>query len=61
MSQKSERMLFLEAYEYEIENELTELDDELDIEVDLMSIISEIKSNSSLSSLSSLSSVPVNT
>jgi hypothetical protein len=31
-------MLFLEAYEREIENELAELDDELEIEVDLMSI-----------------------
>src|SRR5271169_4207382 len=55
MPRKSERMLFLEAYEREIENELAELDDELEIEVDFMSINSEIESDSSLSSLSSLS------
>ena len=37
MPQKSDRKLFLE-YEREIENELIELDDELEIEVDFMSI-----------------------
>jgi hypothetical protein len=47
----------LEAYEYKIENELIELDNELEIEMDLISIISEIESNSSLSNLSSLSSL----
>jgi hypothetical protein len=43
-------------YELEIENELAELDDELEIEVDCMSIDAEIGSDSSLSSLSSSSS-----
>ena len=37
MPQKSDRKLFLE-YEREIENELIELDDELEIKVDCMSI-----------------------
>src|SRR5205814_8063209 len=57
MPRKSDRKLFLEAYEREIENELAELDNELEIEVDCMSIDSEIGSDSSLSSLSSLSSI----
>jgi len=52
MPRKSDRKLFLEAYEHEIENELADLDDELEIEVDCMSIDSEISSDSSLSSLS---------
>ena len=45
MPRKSERMLFWEAYECEIENELAELDDELEIKVDYVN--SEIGSDSS--------------
>jgi hypothetical protein len=45
------------VYELEIENELAELEDELEIEVDCMSIDAEIGSDSSVSSLSSLSSL----
>ena len=57
MPQKSERTVFLEVYEHEIENKLAELDDELEFEVGSMSIDSEIGSDSSLSGLSSLSSL----
>jgi hypothetical protein len=42
MPRKSDRKPFLEAYEREVEIELAELDDELEIEVDCMSIDSEI-------------------
>jgi len=51
MPRLSDRKLFLEVYEHEIENELADLNNELEIEVDCMSIDSEIGSDSSLSSL----------